>query len=89
MTSLNVAFGQSYQRCNDTAIQTVIRMLNYIRVAAALRVRKLQDLLSAGLLILTVNDEKPRSRVMPRSLLWGCLSRAAVESFVDRAATAR
>ena len=25
---------------------------------------------------------------MPRSLLWGCLSRAAVESFVDRAATA-
>ena len=40
------------------------------------------------MLILTVKDEKPRSRVMPRSLLWGCLSKAAVESFVDSAATA-
>ena len=38
---------------------------------------------------LTVKDEKPRSRVIPRSLLWGCLSRAAVESFVDRAATGK
>lgn len=37
---------------------------------------------------LTVNAEKPRSRVMPRSLLWGCLSSAAVDSCVDSAATA-
>lgn len=35
-----------------------------------------------------MKEEKPRSRVMPRSLLWGCLSRAAVERVVDRAATA-
>lgn len=37
----------------------------------------------------TVKDEKPRSSVMPRSLLCGCLSRAAVDSVVERAATAR
>ncbi len=36
----------------------------------------------------TVNAEKPRSSVIPRSLLWGCLSRAAVDKRVDRAATA-
>jgi len=35
-----------------------------------------------------VNDEKPRSSVMPRALLWGCLSRAAVERVLDSAATA-
>lgn len=34
-----------------------------------------------------VNEENPRSRVMPRSLDCGCLSRAAVERVVDRAAT--
>lgn len=37
----------------------------------------------------TVKEEKPRSRVMPRSLLCGCLSSAAVDSVVDSAATAR
>ena len=36
---------------------------------------------------LTVNEEKPRSRVMPRSRLWGFLSSAAVDRVVDRAAT--
>mmetsp|Transcript_25202 Transcript_25202/g.47626 ORF Transcript_25202/g.47626 Transcript_25202/m.47626 type:complete len:202 (+) Transcript_25202:1201-1806(+) len=35
----------------------------------------------------TVNAENPRSRVMPRSALCGCLSRAAVDSWVDRART--
>jgi hypothetical protein len=35
----------------------------------------------------TVKEEKPRSRVMPLSLLCGCLSRAAVDSVVDRAPT--
>mmetsp|Transcript_4868 Transcript_4868/g.11926 ORF Transcript_4868/g.11926 Transcript_4868/m.11926 type:complete len:328 (+) Transcript_4868:172-1155(+) len=35
----------------------------------------------------TENDEKPRSSVMPRSRDWGCLSSAAVDSLVDRAAT--
>ncbi len=35
-----------------------------------------------------MNEEKPRSSVMPRSLLCGCLSSAAVDSVVDRAATA-
>ena len=34
-----------------------------------------------------VKEENPRSRVMPRSLLCGCLSSAAVDSFVDNAAT--
>lgn len=37
----------------------------------------------------TVNEEKPRSSVMPLSLLCGCLSSAAVDRVVDRAATAR
>ena len=36
----------------------------------------------------TENDEKPKSKVIPLALLCGCLSRAAVESFVDNAATA-
>eukprot|EP00955_Chlamydomonas_euryale_P058710 357179-Chlamydomonas_euryale.AAC.9 len=36
----------------------------------------------------TENEEKPRSSVMPRSLLCGCLSSAAVDSSVDSAATA-
>lgn len=35
-----------------------------------------------------MNAENPRSRVMPRSALCGCLSRAAVDSWVDRARTA-
>lgn len=35
-----------------------------------------------------VKEEKPRSSVMPRSLLCGCLSRAAVDNCDDRAATA-
>lgn len=34
------------------------------------------------------NEEKPRSSVMPLSLLCGFLSRAAVERVVDKAATA-
>jgi len=36
----------------------------------------------------TMKEEKPKSSVMPRSLLCGCLSKAAVERVVDRAATA-
>ena len=32
-----------------------------------------------------MNDEKPRSSVMPRSLDCGCLSKAAVEPIVERA----
>ena len=36
----------------------------------------------------TVNEEKPRSRVIPLSLLCGCLSRAAVDRAVDMLATA-
>ncbi len=35
----------------------------------------------------TMKEEKPRSSVMPRSLLCGCLSSAAVDSVVDSAAT--
>lgn len=35
----------------------------------------------------TVKAENPRSKVMPRSLLCGCLSSAAVDRVVDRAAT--
>jgi len=34
-----------------------------------------------------VNAEKPRSSVIPLSLLWGFLSRAAVERMVLRART--
>ena len=41
-----------------------------------------------GLNTPTVNEEKPRSSVMPRSLLCGCLSSAAVDRVVDSAATA-
>lgn len=36
----------------------------------------------------TVKEEKPRSSVIPRSLLCGFLSRAAVDNCVDSAATA-
>jgi len=36
----------------------------------------------------TQKDEKPRSSVIPRSLLCGFLSSAAVDSWVDSAATA-
>jgi len=32
-------------------------------------------------------EEKPRSRVIPRSWDWGCLSRLAVDRWVDRART--
>jgi hypothetical protein len=33
--------------------------------------------------------ENPRSRVMPRAALWGCLSSDAVEKCVDSARAAR
>ncbi len=36
----------------------------------------------------TEKDEKPKSKVMPLSLLCGCLSSAAVDNWVDSAATA-
>ena len=32
-----------------------------------------------------MNEEKPRSSVIPRSVLWGCLSSDAVEKCVDNA----
>ena len=35
-----------------------------------------------------MKEEKPKSRVIPLSLLCGCLSSAAVESWEERAATA-